>query len=640
VKRIHRILPALMAGGLLLAAPTAHALQSGDIIKQGVEAYRAGAAGVDPQKNFKRALELFTQAQRLDPGGAKPHYFIGSALEKLDEPDSAMVEYQTAIRIDPKYVEALTGLGKLLRKKGKLEEGTAKLQEAVKYDAKDTAALYALGLAYLQDKKWDDALAIFRKGTLLKTGRALFLDGQALALEGKGEIKQAEEIFIRARETDPNNLRVRLDLGGFYLRKKIPVLATPEYAKAAELDPKNPEVHYLTGKAYVGMNEFNAGLKEFMDAIAADSTYAPAYLEAGRLYFRANRPADAAEKLQTYASLKPDDPDGYVELGRALAKSPNPEDRQKAVPVLEKAYEANPKSCEVAGALGKLYFEARPQDLDNALKYYDQYAQCADTLLTAEEHLRLGTMYVAKGDSAKGVPQLTRATEMDTSLVKDANFQLGFLYFARKDFTRAIPYFEAALRADPNFLPALMNIGLAEFAVKKPNEGIAYLRHALDVNPKDNRPRIWIAQTLTSLDSLPEALEMYQAAIAQDSTNADAFRGAGVVLLLQKNWGDAIPYLERGVAIEPDHLQGHIWLAQAYSNSGDINHAKAEFNRAIDIDPNNREAAKGLDLIRKYEQQKALKASGATKPAEAGAAPKPGTATKPGGAAKRSGATP
>jgi tetratricopeptide (TPR) repeat protein len=183
-----------------------------------------------------------------------------------------------------------------------------------------------------------------------------------------------------------------------------------------------------------------------------------------------------------------------------------------------------------------------------------------------------------------------------------------------------------------------MNLGLAKFAVKQPNEGIAYLRHALDVNPKDNRPRIWIAQTLTSLDSLPEALETYQAAIAQDSVNAEAYRGAGVVLLLQKNWGDAIPYLEKAVAMEGDNIQGHIWLGQAYSNSGELGKAKAEFNRAIDIDPNNKEAANGLALIRRYEQQKALKGSGA-KPAEASPAPKQGTPTKPGGAAKKS-ATP
>ena len=48
-----RILP-LFLGGMLLAAAAAYALQSGDILKQGIEAYRAG--------QYQRALDLFTQA--------------------------------------------------------------------------------------------------------------------------------------------------------------------------------------------------------------------------------------------------------------------------------------------------------------------------------------------------------------------------------------------------------------------------------------------------------------------------------------------------------------------------------------------------------------------------------------------------
>src|SRR2546428_140805 len=164
------------------------------------------------------------------------------------------------------------------------------------------------------------------------------------------------------------------------------------------------------------MNEFNSGLKSYMDAIAADSSYAPAYLEAGRLYYRAGpiHIAEAAGKLEAHTGLRPDDPEGYVELGRALPKSNNPDDPTKAT----------------------------------------------------------------------------------STLRKDANFQLGFLYFARKDFPGAIPYFEAALKADSAFMPALLNIGLAKLAVKEPSAGIAYLRRALDVNPKENRARIWIAQTL------------------------------------------------------------------------------------------------------------------------------------------------
>jgi tetratricopeptide (TPR) repeat protein len=233
--------------------------------------------------------------------------------------------------------------------------------------------------------------------------------------------------------------------------------------------------------------------------------------------------------------------------------------------------------------------------------------------MTAEEHLRLGQMYVANKDSAKAVPQLQHAVDMDSTLAREANFQLGILYFGKKDYAAAKPYFEAALRADSVYVPALLNIGLAELATKNPSTGIAYLRRALAANPKETRARIWIAQTLTSMDSLPEAYEMYQSA-TQDSgsANAEAFRGMGVVLLLQKRWPEAVQPLTRAVAMEPDNIQGRIWLAQAYSNAGKIPEAKEQFNKALDIDPNNRDASKGLELIRKYEQQKQAKKSGAT----------------------------
>ncbi|HTK68962.1 MAG TPA: tetratricopeptide repeat protein, partial [Candidatus Eisenbacteria bacterium] len=389
MKLVTRIVISLAFLALAGVASLSFALTSGDMIKQGVQLLRDGKTA--------EALDLFSRAQKLDPSGFKPHYFIASALERMNEPDSAAVEYQTALRINPKYVEALTGYGKLLRKQGKKEEGTAKLDAAVKQDPKDAPALYALGTAYLEDKKYDDAERIMRKGTLLKQGRALFLAGTALALEGKGELKQAEELFIRARETDPNNLRVRLDFGGFYDRKKIPVLAAPEYAQAIQLDPKNPETHYRYGMSLVGMNEFNSGLKAFIDATQQDSTFAPAYLEAGRLYYRGKRYKDAADQFQVYTGLKPDDYQGYLELGQALANSRDPNDKMGAVGALSTANSMKPDVPSVLGSLCKLYSEQGDAGRDSAVFYCDRYANTADSL-TAEEENRIGSLYAQLGD--------------------------------------------------------------------------------------------------------------------------------------------------------------------------------------------------------------------------------------------------
>jgi tetratricopeptide (TPR) repeat protein len=608
VKRLRFLVPALLVVALAGVTPDAWALSSGDLIKQGVSLLRDGKT--------QEALDLFTRAQRLEPQGAKPHYYIASALERLGAADSAAIEYQTALRINPKYPEALTGYGKLLRKQGKKTEGTAKLEEAVKYDGKDPAALYGLGQAYLEDKKFEDAEKVFTKGTLLKTGRAQFLAGQALALEGKGDLKEAEKLFIRARETDPNNLRVRIEMGNFYMRKKVPVLAAPEFQHAATLAPSDPEVHYMSGRAYIGMNEFNAALKAFVEATQQDSSYAPAYLETGRLFYRAKRHNEAAENFRVYTGLMPDAYEGYYELGRALSEmsARDQNARMEATVALSKANELKPDVTEVLGSLCKLYAEQGEAGRDSALHYCDRYASAADSL-TAEEELRVGQLYVAADDSANAVIHLNKAAAMDSTKIKDAKFQVGFLLFARKDYESSLPYFEETLKADSTFLPALLNKGLALLQLMRKSEGIETLRRALVVKPNDARTMVWIGQTMLQMeaDSLPVALEMYQNAAAVDSANGDALRGAGLALLLMDRCTDAEGWFQRANTVQPDHLQGHIWLAQSHARCGDLTRAKQEFNKALEIDPNSREASRGLENIRINEQRKkAPKASGAS----------------------------
>jgi len=616
-----RIGSALLVLGLSAFAAAAWALNGSDLIKQGVTALHDGKA--------QQALEIFTRAQRLEPNSPKPHYYIASALERMDNADSARAEYETAIRMDPKYVEALTGLGNLLRKQGKIPEGTEKLEAAVKYDPKDPAALYSLGTAYLKDKKYDEAEKVFRKGTLLKVGRAQFLAGTALALEGKGQMKEAEEIFIRARETEPNNLRVRLELGGFYERKKIPFLAVPEYKKATEIDPKNAEYHYLYGRASVGMNEFNEGLRAFVEANNVDSTFAPAYLESGRLFYRAKRYPEAVEKFSKYVELMPDDAQGSLELGRALSYSRDPAERAMAIGNLEKALEKKPKDKEILGTLCKLYSEQGDEGKDNAMKACTQYADVADTL-APDERIRIGTIFASLGDTTRAVPLLTSAAAEDSSLARDANFQMGFLFFKNQDYANAVPYFEKTLQVDPEFVPALLNLGLAKMQLKENSEAVSYLRRAVALRPNDKanavRARVWVGQILMQMpaDSLPSALQSFQEAAAADSANGDAIRGAGLSYLLMDNCPDAIQWLSRAATVDPEHVQGHIWLAQGYLKCKNIPLAKVEFNKAIELDPTNRPASDGLNLIRKYEasqQQVQQKRAAQSSPSSSGSKP-------------------
>ena len=235
--------------------------------------------------------------------------------------------------------------------------------------------------------------------------------------------------------------------------------------------------------------------------------------------------------------------------------------------------------------------------------------------LTPEEKLKIGTLYVANQDSAKAVPLLMKAAEEDPKFARDATFQLGFLFFARQDFRSATPYFIETLKTDSTFIPALLNLGLSQLQIGEKSGAIETLRRALVLKPNDVRTMVWIGQTLMQMepDSLPVALENFQRAAGVDSSNADALRGAGLSLLLMDNCTEALAYLERGTTVQPDHVQGHIWFAQALSKCRDQTRAKEEFNKALEIDPTNREASRGLDIIRKWEEQQAASAAARAK---------------------------
>jgi cytochrome c-type biogenesis protein CcmH/NrfG len=133
------------------------------------------------------------------------------------------------------------------------------------------------------------------------------------------------------------------------------------------------------------------------------------------------------------------------------------------------------------------------------------------------------------------------------------------------------------------------------------------------VNPKEVRAYNWIGQTLLTMDdpdSVYTAAEVYREAIAIDSTNADSWRGAGLAYLLQKDCTNADPYFEKAVQMDPDHIQGRVWLAQSYSQCGELAKAKDEFNKVLSRDPTNSQAGRGLELIRKFEDQQRERSAG------------------------------
>ncbi|GEM_PF-3102617 len=93
-----------------------------------------------------------------------------------------------------------------------------------------------------------------------------------------------------------------------------------------------------------------------------------------------------------------------------------------------------------------------------------------------------------------------------------------------------------------------------------------------------------------------EAEKWYYAKVKAEPKNSDALRQLGFVEL-RRPGGDAVravQYLERALAIEPDHPQGLFMLGKAYQADDRDDQARKSFDRLIEIGPGKREPMRAI----------------------------------------------
>lgn len=127
-------------------------------------------------------------------------------------------------------------------------------------------------------------------------------------------------------------------------------------------------------------------------------------------------------------------------------------------------------------------------------------------------------------------------------------------------YDEAAQAFQKAIAADPKDYFAHFNLALAYGFVHKDADAIAEYRKTLELKPN-----------------------LYEAEL-----------NAGVVLLRQKNPGEALPLLLDAVAQKPGEFRPRYYLAESQFQTGDWIQAEAGFRAAIGIDPKSAAAELGL----------------------------------------------
>ena len=557
---------------------------------------------------LEQAVPLLKQAVADDPSRPEAQIALGQALEKRRHWKEALEAYDAAAKLDERSAEAQRGRGMTLEKLGRTDEAVPALQQAVELDHKFPEAQLALGDALVKQKKYDDAVNVLTEGT--KWGAKVapyFYEHLGMAEAARGNYKEAEVQLLKAREMSPNTAEFHRALGDLYMERKIPNLATLSYQQAISLDADDLDSRFAMARALANDSRYNEALDQYKEIIQRDSLYSEAYKELGDIYVRAAANEikflpDAEKNLEKYTKMEPDDPEGKALLARAYYMHGR---RDEALALIQPAAASGQLTADGHLVYGRLAYEK--QDWPTAVREFslasnkmDEYdaRRLAQSLLKVGRADAADSIFTARwaADSTAGKPN-DKASDWILERAK-LRYSMG-----KKDTTQygaALPLFQRKIALDPKSDEAYYYWGLSLQGVGKFQEADQVLQQAVQLAPNKADRHFWYAYNLSKLGRNPDARREFQAVAGLDSSSslgAIARQRVGYYLLLEKNWSGAVEQLEASVRIDPKQPQSWVWLGQGYQNSGQKQKAIEAYRKALELDPNNNDAKKGLQQL-------------------------------------------
>jgi tetratricopeptide (TPR) repeat protein len=176
-----------------------------------------------------------------------------------------------------------------------------------------------------------------------------------------------------------------------------------------------------------------------------DFTYGVAMFQHGYL-------DQAAESFQQVIAAKPDDPEGYYNLGTLSLRR---NDFRQARHYLEQALKLRPNYPEAWNNLGMMAAqEGHPEE---AIQNFQQSLLLRPGYAVAL--LNLGNVYRRQGSVEKAQECLRRALEIQPD-DPEVNYSLGMLYAQQNQMQRASDYLRKAIELRPDYPEALNNLGV------------------------------------------------------------------------------------------------------------------------------------------------------------------------------------
>ncbi|XP_015759885.1 PREDICTED: uncharacterized protein LOC107339154 [Acropora digitifera] len=554
--------------------------------------------------NFHKAVRRYTAAIRVDPTYIRAYLCRAEAYHKLKMLQEAMLDYTRVIHMRPDVADYHMARGKLLLEKNKLEFASFHVRQAA--DLNRGLGASATQQAVVQSflKNYDqvlfaccleflDRVDIMSKVDAVMKPFAFHIDTLGSFVGTPWNIRM--EMPIEAAS-------VYFLIGMCHSELSKPLDALAAFNNAIRVNPDYAEAFYQRGLTKMKLNQAK-GIHDFNRALAINPSLFQAFLSRAAYYGMKGRFSKGIMSCNEAIKLQPRSVRAYLYRG---ALKYNIKAYSLAVKDLTEAVAIDCK-CSLA------YFNRAV--CYHEMRYFQKALMDYGTVMLLEEERNLkvlqnrGLLYYEIGDIENALQDFLAASKVSPN---DPHIRhtLGLCYHRLNRLQESVSSYNDALRIDPFFVEAfngrgnaLMDFGHDDGTVLGRRD---YLK-ALHLDPLCLSARVNLGYNLQvegrfqaawklfssaiSIDSgdfmgdFVNAIRDYQAAVKIDPSYALAYYNAANVYFRQRQFKQALNYLNKALAWYADDESAVLNRAITKVMLKDTKGAIRDFNRAVELNP-------------------------------------------------------
>ena len=221
-------------------------------------------------KNYKKAKDLLEQVVLIKPNFADAYNNIGICLEKLNDLDGAIKNYNLAISNKPNFAEAHNNIGVVFQKLRNFDQAILQYKKAITYKNLYLDAYVNLANLFKETKQFEEAIKNYDLAINLNPKLAEVYNNKGNALKEIRKFEEAIKNYDLAINLNPKLAEVYNNKGNALKEIRKFEEAIKNYDLAINLNPNFAEAYFNTATALQDIKNFEKAVLYFEKALLLD----------------------------------------------------------------------------------------------------------------------------------------------------------------------------------------------------------------------------------------------------------------------------------------------------------------------------------------------------------------------------------